>query len=103
MSYVNDVYFDFAMSVKRRLNEEINARIVFEIYEDIDTIIFNIYFKGFEFKYAINDIQTIVYTGRTDEVVTDMLSAYKGCILNSFFKSKARKERDQTKRIMGVI
>lgn len=101
MNYVNDVYFDFAKSIKRRLNEEVNARILFEIYEDIDTIIFRLYFKDFEFKYALNDIQTIVYTGQTEQVVTDILSAYKGCILNSFFKSKARKERDKTKRIIG--
>ena len=103
MNYVNDVYFDFAKSIKRRLNEEANARILFEIYEDIDTIIFRLYFKDFEFKYALNDIQTIVYTGKTDEVVVDILSAYKSCILNSFFKSKARKERDKTKRIMGGV
>lgn len=103
MSYVNDVYFDFAKAVKRRLNEEVNARILFEIYDDIDTIIFRLYFKDFEFKYAMNDIQTIVYTGQTEQVVTDILSAYKGCILSSFFKSKARKERDKTKKIMEAI
>lgn len=91
----NDIYWDFAHSVRGRLKEEVNGMIKFEIYGSIDTVIFKIYFKKFEFHYAINEVQSVIYEGRTEEVVDDILHRYRKTILNAFFKSDERKRKEQ--------
>ena len=95
----SDFYWDFAMSIRNRLKDEINGVVKFEIYGGIDTIIFKIYFKEFDFKYGLSEVQSIVYDGRIDEVVDNILSAYRRSILNAFFKTESRKKRDAEIRL----
>lgn len=87
----SDMYWDFAQNIRGRLRDEVNGIIKFEIFESIDTVIFKIYFKEFDFKYGINEVSSVIYDGRTDEVVDDILSAYKRVILSAFFKTENRK------------
>lgn len=99
MRVQNEAYWDFAQSIRERLRNEINGRIKFEIYEEIDTIVFKIFFKDFDFNYGINDVQSIIYDGSSEEVVCDILSRYKKAILNGFFKTDDRKRRDEAIRL----
>lgn len=82
-----------------RLRNEVNGLIKFEIYGEIDTIVFKIFFKDFDFNYGINDVQSIIYDGSSEEVVCDILSRYKKAILNGFFKTEDRKRRDEAIRL----
>ena len=99
MRVQNEAYWDFAQSIRERLRNEVNGRIKFEIYEEIDTIVFKIFFKDFDFNYGINDVQSIIYDGSYEEVVSDILSRYKKAILNGFFKTEDRKRRDEAIRL----
>ena len=92
---VSEVYWDFAQNIRGKLRDEINGVVKFEIYEHIDTVIFKIYFKEFDFHYAINEVQSVIYEGKTEEVVDDILHRYRKTILNAFFKSDERKRKEQ--------
>lgn len=95
----SDFYWDFAMSIRNRLKDEINGVVKFEIYGGIDTIIFKIYFKEFDFKYGISEVSSIIYDGKSDELIEDILHAYKRAVLNAFFKTDNRKKRDAEIRL----
>lgn len=92
------IYFDCAKYVSKKLHEEVNGFIKFEVYPEIDTIIFKIVFKDFNFNYPMNNIQEMMYVKGLDEEVETLLKKYKKAILNGFFKSDQRKERDKMKR-----
>lgn len=95
---VSEVYWNFAVSIKEKLREEVNGIVKFEIYEPIDSIIFKIYFKEFTFSYGIKDVQDIIYYGNSEETVQNILKAYKTTILNGFFKTEERKKREEEKK-----
>lgn len=95
----NECYWDFATSVRDRLREEINGVVRFEIYEPIDSVIFKIYFKDFNYSYGVNNIQDIIYSEDAEDISSEILSNYKKVILNSFFKSEDRKRREESKRL----
>lgn len=99
MRVQNEAYWDFAQGIRGRLRNEVNGLVKFEIYEEIDTIVFKIYFKDFDFNYGINDVQSIIYDGSSEEVICDILSRYKKAILNGFFKTDDRKRRDEAIRL----
>lgn len=95
----SDMYWDFAQSIRGRLRDEVNGIVKFEIFGSIDTVIFKIYFKEFDFKYGISEVQSVIYDGKTEEVVESILSAYKRAILSAFFKTENRKKRDAAIRL----
>ncbi len=99
MRVQNEAYWDFAQKIREKLRNEVNGLVKFEIYEEIDTIVFKIFFKDFDFNYGINDVQSIIYDGSSEEVVCDLLSRYKKAILNGFFKTDDRKRRDEAIRL----
>lgn len=99
MRVQNEAYWDFAQSIRERLRNEVNGLIKFEIYEEIDVIVFKIFFKDFDFNYGINNVQSIIYNGSSEDVTNDILWRYKKAILNGFFKTEDRKRRDEAKRL----
>ena len=95
----SEMHWEFAQSIRKRLRDEVNGIVKFEIYGGIDTIIFKIYFKEFDFKYGISEVQSVIYDGNTEEVVDGILAAYRKAILSAFFKTENRKKRDQEIRL----
>lgn len=93
------IYIECAKSVTHRLYKEINGKIVYEIYPEVDTIVFKVVFKDFDFHYAANNIQEIIYNDGFDDVINVFLSKYKHCILNAFFKSDEKKERERLQEL----
>lgn len=92
---MDNMYFEFAKNVKTRLCNEINGRVVFEIYKDIDTIVFKVFFKDFDYSYAVNNIWDRIYSGQpSDTVVADFIAGYKKAIKRAFFKTAEHKKRD---------
>ena len=81
--------------------EEINGRIEVETYPSIDTAIFKIYFKDFDFAYPVNNIQDHVYSGGTEEIVEDFKHVYMAAVRKAFFKTENRKRKDQEFK-MGI-
>lgn len=99
---MNEMYYEFSKNVKERLSEEINGRIVYEAYPAIDTIIFKVSFKDFDFAYPIANVQEVLYTGgSTESIVEDFKSSYLKTIKKTFFKSEQRKKRDEMAK-MGI-
>ena len=99
---ISDVYWDFAQSIRGRIREEVNGIVKFEVYEHIDTVIFKIRFKDFDFSYGVDEVQSVIYDGRTDEIVDGILSSYRKDILNAFFKSESRKKKDKALKLGEV-
>lgn len=89
------IYIDCARSMKQKICNEINGRVQFEIYPEMDAITFKFIFKDFDFNYGINNIQDLMISDRTSEAVDEMLRKYRKAILNGFFKTKERKEKDK--------
>lgn len=96
------MYYEFAMGVKEKICEDVNGRVVFEAYENIDTIVFKIFFKDFSFSYPVNEIQDKIYSGTTGQVVEDFKKAYWASIKRAFFKTENHKRRDEAVR-MGIV
>ena len=101
---MDNMYYDFARNVKNGLCEEINGRVFFEIYKDIDTVVFKSYFKDFEYSYAVNNISDRIYSGETsDTIVTEFISGYRKAIKKAFFKTEEHKRRDAMAMIGGAL
>ena len=99
---MDKMYIDFAKSVKTKLYEEINGRVIFEIYQEVDTIVFKVFFKDFDYSYAVSNIWDRIYSGQpTDTIVADFIAGYKKAIRRAFFKTAEHKKRDEIAR-MGV-
>ena len=96
---IESMIYDFAISVKQKLSADVNGRIKFSTYESIDTIIFQIYFKDFEFSYGVNNVSALVHDGKVSETVEDIENKYKEVLLKSFFKSSERKARELNKSL----
>ena len=95
---MNSMYIEFANKVKGKLIEELNGYVRYELYPNIDTVIFKICFKDFDFAYALNHVSDSIYNGVTvDSIVDDFKRHYLKEIKNSFFKSEERKKRDKEK------
>lgn len=89
---------DFALNMYHAMRDEINGTVEFEIYEQIDTIIFKTYFKDFTFSYPIKDLSDKIYSCTpVSELVKDFKEEYKRAILTSFFKTERRKTISKTK------
>ena len=83
----NDMYNGFALSVLNKLREKVSGKIIFGIYKDSDMIVFKVFFKDFQFKYAIKDVTQIILTGNIDKVVDELTAKYKNVVLKAFFKA----------------
>ena len=96
---MNEIYRDFAVAVFKKLVTEVNGKVVYEIYQAADTVIFKVFFKDFQFGYAFNRISEKMYNGTssTDECVAEFKAAYKKVIFDAFFKTEERKARDRKK------
>lgn len=92
-------YVDQARSIKEKLREEVNGLVRFEVYPEVDTIVFKIIFKDFDFNYAINNIQELMYSGGFDEQIDILLKKYRSAVLSGFFKNERRKERDRREKL----
>ena len=93
------VYHDFARAMFDRFKSEINGKIIYEIYPEIDTVIFKISFKDFEYSYAVNNVTHIIYGGNQDLLVEEFLKKYRKSILSAFFKTEAHKRRDEMRMV----
>ena len=62
----SDMHWEFATNVSDKLRDEVNGLVKYEIYGNIDTVIFKIFFKEFDFKYGISEVSSIIYEGKTD-------------------------------------
>lgn len=99
---MNEMYYEFSKNVKEKLSEEINGRIVYEAYPAIDTIIFKVSFKEFNFAYPVANVQELLYSGGSAEsIVEDFKTNYLKTIKKTFFKSEQRKKRDEMVK-MGI-
>ena len=87
-------YTDRARDIMQALRHEVNGSIRYEVYPEIDSIIFKVRFKGFDFNYAVNCIDHI-HEGDSNKIVSDILHAYRNTIYGAFFKTEERKERDR--------
>lgn len=100
---MDEMYYDFAKSIKSKLLNELNGRVVYEVYKEIDAIIFKIFFKDFDYSFAVNNVWDRIYSGAPAEtVVTDFIAGYKKAIRRAFFKTEEHKKRNEAARI-GVV
>ena len=86
--------------MNNKIRQEVNGLVRYEIYPEMDAIVFKIKFKDFGFNYGVNNIQDLIYNNGTDKAIDDLLKKYKKAVLNAFFKTEERKERD---RMEGII
>lgn len=96
---MDNMYYDFAKNIKKKLCNELNGRIVFEIYDHIDTVIFKVYFKDFDYSYAVNNVQDRIYSGIVDEIPEEFKRNYMKAIKNAFFKNENHKRRDEMAKL----
>ena len=93
---MDSLYYDFVNQMKDSLHKEINGVIRYEVYPTVDTVIFKVRFKDFEFAYPINHISHNIYNGiSVGDLVEEFKREYLKAIRNAFFKSEARKKRDK--------
>lgn len=98
---MGSLYWDFAKNIKDKLSNDINGRIEFEIYKEIDTVIFKVFFKNFKYSYAVNNVQDRIYSGSVEEIPEEFKKAYMSSIKKAFFKTESHKRRDERAK-MGI-
>ena len=59
---MDSLYYDFVNQMKDALHKEINGMIRYEVYPTVDTVIFKVRFKDFEYAFPINHISPITST-----------------------------------------
>ena len=84
----NDMYYDFGISVMSKLRDRVRGKIVFEVYKEIDAIIFKVFFKDFNFKYVVKDVTNLVLTGGSDKTVEEIMKKYREVVMKAFFKGE---------------
>ena len=90
------LYKDFADGIFRRLKEDINGYLSYEVFPDVGVIVFNIKFKTFTYSYAVSDVMTHINNGDSGRIAEDFKTSYKKEILKAFFKSEYAKKRKNT-------
>lgn len=96
---MDDVFYEFIKTLKEKLYQELNGRIEYEAYPSIDTVIFKVSFKDFEFVYPINNIQDHIFSGDGDTIISDFKQCYMGAIKKAFFKTDYKERRIQDFKI----
>jgi len=84
----NEMYYDFGLAIMKKLRDRVRGKIVFEVYKEIDAVIFKIYFKDFNFKYVVKDVTDIVLLGSSDMVINEILKKYREVVMKAFFKGE---------------
>ena len=93
---MDQLYFDFITPMMKKLHQEINGRIKYEVYPSVDTVIFKVRFKDFDYSYAIGHVSHHIYNGVTiEELVEEFKKEYLKAIKNAFFKSEYKKRREE--------
>lgn len=98
---MDDVFYEFIKTLKEKLYQELNGRIEYEAYPSIDTVIFKVFFKDFDFSYPVNNIQDHIYSGDGDTIVSDLKQCYMSAIKKAFFKTNYKARTSQEFK-MGV-
>ena len=103
---MDNAYYNFVNDVKDKLKEDLNGRIIYEVYPEVDTCIFKITFREFEFAFPVNKAkEKWIEEGREGiiDIANDFKTAYKEAIENAFFKTPERKERDRKARMDRIF
>lgn len=98
---MDQMYYNFVNDVKDKLKEDLNGRIIYEVYPEVDTCVFKIMFREFEFAFAVNKAkEKWIEEGREGiiDIERDFKIAYREAIEKAFFKTPERKERDRKAR-----
>lgn len=94
------IYIECARAMNSKIRQEVNGYVRYEIYPEMDAIIFKIKFKDFDFNYGVNNVMDLMVNDGMTEQLDILLKKYKKAVLNAFFKTEERKERD---RMEGII
>ena len=87
MNKMRDIQFDFVSKVLVKIKAAVNGRVKYKYFDQLDAVIFTVYFKDFQFEFPIKDIQTNILNGvTTDEIIDRFKKEYRSSILNAFFK-----------------
>ena len=87
MNKMSDIQFDFVSKVLVKIKATVNGRVKYKYFDQLDAVIFTVYFKDFQFEFPIKDIQTNILNGvTTDEINKKKKKEYRSSILNAFFK-----------------
>lgn len=95
------IFRDYGHAIRKKLMDDVNGHVTFELFPELDAIIFRIVFKEFRFKYVIQDASASLYNGGSDEVVQSIETRYRRSIMNAFFRTPENKERLK-KRKLGI-
>ena len=87
------IYYEFTNNFFKKLCETVNGKIIYEQYPEIDTVIFKIEFKEFNFRFAIDRVSEHIYNGDSDKLIEELKEKYKRAILNAFFKINRKGEQ----------
>lgn len=93
------IFKDYGHAIRKRLMNDVNGYVTFELLPELDAIIFRIEFKEFKFKYVVTDASASLYNDGSDEVVNSIESRYRKSIMNAFFRTQENKERLEKRRL----
>lgn len=93
------IFRDYGHAIRKRLMNDVNGYVTFELLPELDAIIFRIEFKDFKFKYVVTDASASLYNDGSDEVVNSIESRYRKSIMNAFFRTQENKERLEKRRL----
>lgn len=100
----NDIYREYALSLLRKLKEQINGYIVFELYPDADMVMIRTTHKGFDYNHVFNDVKNRVLDDN-DSAVEEFMEGYKKDLDKCFIKSEEKKawEKKNSLKVASLL
>lgn len=93
------IFKDYGHAIRKKLMDDVNGYVTFELLPELDAIIFRIEFKEFKFKYIVTDVSASIYNDGSDEVINSIEKCYRKAIMNAFFRTQENKERLEKKKL----
>lgn len=84
-------YRDYVYKFYVKLKDSINGSIKYHYYSNIDSVIYTVKYKNFNFDYALKLNNNLV---SVDEQYEYFKKCYEQSILNAFFKTERKKIYD---------
>ena len=79
MNKMSDIQFDFVSKVLVKIKAAVNGRVKYKYFDQLDAVIFTVYFKDFQFEFSHIIFSFLFFHGTSS---SDALKLYTGFMIS---------------------
>ena len=89
---MNSAFYDYVIKIFERIKDEVNGKVRYFAYPEMDSVIFRVTFKAFQFEFALHGVTERMNKGQAvDEIIEEVKAEYKKTLFSAFFRSGQRR------------